>query len=64
MDGTIASATAFAAVGLEDPRVIYIRVAFGNDGDDVVVLVGFVLDDEHRRDVVVIFDKVGGNFWD
>ena len=49
---------------MKDPRVIYIRMAFGNDGDDVVVLVGFVLDDEHRRDVVVIFYEVGGNFWD
>ena len=64
VDGTIASAATFTAVGLKDPRIVHVRMAFGNDSDDIVALVDLVLNDEHERDVIVIFNKVGGNFWD
>ena len=62
VDGAIASATTFAAVVLKDSGVVHIRMAFGNDGDDVVVLALLVFDDEHQGVIIVILSKVGGNF--
>ena len=62
MDRTVAPATAFATIGLEDPRIIDVQMAFRNDSDDVVVLVLLVFDNEHRGVIIVILSKVGGNF--